>query len=264
MSTLRVALIQSDIVFGDPEANYSAFEEKMKRAVEQQANLLILPEMWTTAYDLKRIQEIGDPEGKRTKEFLKSFAKENQVTIIGGSVAEIQGDKVNNATYVVNPEGKIIAEYRKIHLFRIMKEDKYLAGGEELATFPLKETKVGVTICYDIRFPELARAYALQGAGILVNAAEWPHPRLHHWRTLLQARAIENQMFVIACNRVGKSGKTHFFGHSMVIDPWGEVLVEGGEEEEILVVDIDLSLIEEVRNKIPVFADRQPDLYPQL
>ena len=262
MSHQRVALIQSDIVFGDPAANYRIFAEKMKRAVEKKATLLILPEMWTTGYDLKRIQEIGDPEGNQTKAFLQSFAKENQVTIVGGSVAEIKDGKVNNATYVVNPEGKIVAEYRKIHLFGIMKENQYLAGGEEIATFPLEETKAGVTICYDIRFPELARLYALQGAGILVNSAEWPHPRLHHWRTLLQARAIENQMFVIACNRVGKSGRTQFCGHSMVIDPWGEVLVEGGEEEEILVADIDLSLIAEVRNKIPVFADRRPDLYP--
>ncbi|HBI05283.1 MAG TPA: carbon-nitrogen hydrolase, partial [Paenibacillaceae bacterium] len=114
---------------------------------------------------------------------------------------------------------------------------------------------------YDIRFPELARSYALDGAGILVNSAEWPHPRLNHWRTLMQARAIENQMYVVACNRVGISGKTEFCGHSMVIDPWGEILVEGGEEEAILIAEIDLTLIEEVRGKIPVFADRRPDLY---
>lgn len=262
MSHLRVALIQSDIAFGNPAANYSSMKEKMEKAVEQKAELIVLPEMWTTAYDLKRIREIGDSEGKQTKEFLQTFAKEHRITIVGGSVAEIQGDKVNNATYVANPQGEIIAEYRKIHLFRIMKEDQYLAGGEELTSFPLKETKVGVTICYDLRFPELARAYALDGAGILVNSAEWPHPRLDHWRTLLRARAIENQMFVIACNRVGQSGKTHFCGHSVVIDPWGEILVEGGEEEEILFAEIDLSLIAEVRNRIPVFADRRPDLYP--
>jgi omega-amidase len=261
MSTVHVALIQSDIVFGDPEANYAAFGEKMKEAVAQKADFIILPEMWTTAYDLKRIQEIGDLEGERTKEFLQTFARENNVTIVGGSIAQIKDGKVYNTTFAVSNKGEIVAEYSKIHLFRIMREDKYLTGGEELASFPYENTKVGITICYDIRFPELARSYALDGAGILVNSAEWPHPRLNHWRTLMQARAIENQMFVIACNRVGISGKTEFFGHSMVIDPWGEILVEGGEEEGILFADIDLNLIEEVRGKIPVFADRRPDLY---
>lgn len=261
MSKVRVGLIQSDIAFGNPDANYAAFGEKMKEAVKQKAEFIILPEMWTTAYDLKRIQEIGDPEGKRTKEFLQTFAREHDVTIVGGSIAQIKDGKVYNTAYAVNNKGEVVAEYSKIHLFRVMHEDKYLTGGNQFASFPYKNTKVGMTICYDIRFPELARRYALDGAGILVNSAEWPHPRLHHWRTLMQARAIENQMFVIACNRVGISGKTEFFGHSMVVDPWGEIIAEGGEDEEILIAEIDLNLIEEVRNKIPVFSDRREDMY---
>src|SRR5690606_653419 len=98
-------------------------------------------------------------------------------------------------------------------------------------------------------------------AKLLIVPAEWPHPRLHHWRTLLTARAIENQMYVIACNRVGKSGDTSFFGHSMVIDPWGEIIAEAGEEETILTTEIDLGLVDEVRGRIPVFEDRRPSFY---
>jgi predicted amidohydrolase len=116
-------------------------------------------------------------------------------------------------------------------------------------------------ICYDIRFPELARRLALGGAKLLLVPAEWPNPRLHHWRTLLTARAIENQMYVVACNRTGVSGSTSFFGHSMVIDPWGEIVAEADEQETILQATIDLALVDEVRTRIPVFEDRRPALY---
>jgi omega-amidase len=121
--------------------------------------------------------------------------------------------------------------------------------------------KAGASICYDIRFPEQARTLSLLGAKILFVAAEWPHPRLHHWRTLLMARAIENQMYVVACNRVGNTAIDSFFGHSMIIDPWGEIIAEGGEREEIVTARIDLTLVDHVRNRIPVFEDRRPELY---
>jgi omega-amidase len=118
-----------------------------------------------------------------------------------------------------------------------------------------------MTICYDLRFPELFRRYALAGARLILVPAEWPHPRRAHWQTLLRARAIENQCFVAACNRVGITGNSTFFGASAVIDPWGEALVEGGETELILTATIDLSLVDTVRKRIPVFEDRRPELY---
>jgi predicted amidohydrolase len=116
-------------------------------------------------------------------------------------------------------------------------------------------------ICYDIRFPELARTLALGGAKVLFVPAEWPHPRLHHWKTLLTARAIENQMFVVACNRVGRSVDTDFFGHSLVLNPWGETLVEGDETERILQATLELDEVDRVRKTIPIFEDRRPGLY---
>jgi predicted amidohydrolase len=120
---------------------------------------------------------------------------------------------------------------------------------------------MGLTICYDLRFPELFRRYALAGAKLIFVPAEWPHPRLMHWQTLLRARAIENQLFVVACNRVGVVGKTHFCGHSAVIDPWGETIVEGDESEMLLTAEIDLGLVDDVRQRIPIFADRRPEIY---
>jgi predicted amidohydrolase len=142
-----------------------------------------------------------------------------------------------------------------------MQEEQYLAPGQAATLLDLPWGKTGLIICYDLRFPELIRHYALQGARLILIPAEWPHPRREHWRTLLRARAIENQCFVAACNRVGQSKGAAFFGASTVVDPWGEPLIEGGETEALLTVTIDLAQVDVVRQRIPVFADRRPELY---
>ncbi|CAN7699165.1 carbon-nitrogen family hydrolase [Paenibacillus sp. LjRoot56] len=260
---LNLALIQMDIAIGEPDVNYAVLETKLLEAVDaaQKPDVIIFPEMWNTGYALTEIHQLADVNGERTKAFLSTFARTHQVNIIGGSIADKKEDRILNTIYAWNREGNEIAEYSKIHLFRLMDEEKFLHSGEQLGLFDLEGVPAGAMICYDIRFPELSRKLALDGARILFVPAEWPHPRLHHWRTLLMARAIENQMYVVSCNRVGTSGTTNFFGHSMVIDPWGEVLVEGDENEAILRATIDLEEVVRVRGKIPVFEDRRPHLY---
>jgi predicted amidohydrolase len=121
--------------------------------------------------------------------------------------------------------------------------------------------KSAIAICYDLRFPELFRSYALAGARIVFLSAAWPYPRLEHWRTLLQARAIENQLFIVACNQVGESKGERFFGHSAIYDPWGRLVVEAGDSKVLLTASVDMALVEEVRQTITVFADRRPELY---
>lgn len=261
---LCIALVQTPIQLGDPEANVEHIHSLMEKAVAQtpKPDLLMLPEMWNTGYALEHIQDIADKHGEHSKGWLSSFAKQHDIFIIGGSIAEANGDQITNSMYVFDRQGEEIAKYSKIHLFCLMNEEKYLVPGQELVTFPMKDDfKAGVSICYDIRFPEMARSLALNGAKVLFVPAEWPHPRLHHWRTLLMARAIENQMYVVACNTVGVSGETSFFGHSMIIDPWGEVVTEGGEGEEIVTGELSLSLVDEVRSRIPIFQDRRPEIY---
>ncbi|NQX59074.1 carbon-nitrogen family hydrolase [Paenibacillus qinlingensis] len=260
---LHVALIQMDITIGNPDANFVHLEKLLMEAVEaaQKPDVIIFPEMWNTGYALTEIHQLADVNGERTKTFLSGFARTHHVNIIGGSIADKKDDRVLNTIYAWDREGNEIAEYSKIHLFRLMDEEKFLHSGEQVGLFELEGVPAGAMICYDIRFPELSRKLALDGARILFVPAEWPHPRLHHWRTLLMARAIENQMYVVSCNRVGTSGTTNFFGHSMVIDPWGEVLVEGDENEAILRATIDLEEVVRVRGKIPVFEDRRPHLY---
>ncbi|AOZ91285.1 carbon-nitrogen family hydrolase [Paenibacillus crassostreae] len=261
---LQIALIQMSIHIGEPDLNERHVTSLMEEAVTQnpKVDILVLPELWNTGYALDKLREIADAGGEYSKGWLSSFAKKHQVMIVAGSIAESNAGQVSNTMYVFDQQGEVIANYSKIHLFRLMNEEKYIVPGQQLVTFDvLPECRAGVAICYDIRFPEMARSLALNGAEILFIPAEWPHPRLHHWRTLLMARAIENQMYVIACNTVGGNGDTTFFGHSMIIDPWGEVVVEGGESEEIIIGEVTLSLIAEVRNRIPIYRDRRPELY---
>ncbi|MEK3721897.1 carbon-nitrogen family hydrolase [Paenibacillus sp. FSL H8-0034] len=259
----NLALLQMDIAIGEPELNYAKLEKLLDQAVEGETkpDVIIFPEMWNTGYALDRIQELADEEGQRTHALLSEFSRKHQVNIIGGSIAEKQGSQIYNTIYAYNREGSRVADYSKIHLFRLMDEEKYLEEGSHIGQFELDGISSGMMICYDIRFPELSRKLALGGAQIVFVPAEWPNPRLHHWRTLLMARAIENQMFVVSCNRVGISGTTEFFGHSMVIDPWGEALAEGDETEQVIRAQIDLALVDEVRSRIPVFEDRRPALY---
>lgn len=260
---LRLALLQMHIEAGNPEANFAKLNEMLEEAVNQdeKPDVIMFPEMWNTGYALTEIQTIADSHGERTQSFLSAFSRKHGVHIIGGSIAEMKEGDVFNTIYAFDRSGNVVADYSKIHLFRLMEEEKYLTAGDKLGKLNIEGTDAGMMICYDIRFPELARKLALDGAKLLFVPAEWPHPRLHHWRTLLAARAIENQMFVIACNRMGTSGNSNFFGHSIVLDPWGEIVAEAGEEETILYATIDLALVDAVRSKIPVFEDRRPSIY---
>lgn len=168
---------------------------------------------------------------------------------------------MTNTMYVVHRNGNIVCEYSKLHLFQLMDEHMYLQAGETMGLFSLDGTTCAGVICYDIRFPEWIRAHALHGAEVLFVVAEWPLSRLHHWRTLLTARAIENQCYVVACNRAGKDPNNEFAGHSLIIDPWGNILAEGDEQETVIVANIDINEVQDVRARIPIFADRRPDVY---
>jgi omega-amidase len=259
--TLKVALIQTDIVYGNPTKNYENMKSKIRLAASNGTDVVVLPELWTTGYDLTRLDEIADQEGKESQTFLANLAKEHNVHIIGGSVAKESNGDVTNTMYVVNRSGKVVKEYSKAHLFRLMDEEKYLIEGKEPGGFQLENINCAGVICYDIRFPEWIRTHMLEEAKVLFVVAEWPKQRIDHWRALLVSRAIENQCFVIACNRIGSDPKNAFGGHSIIIGPWGDVIAEANEEETILIGEIDVDEVERVRNTIPIFSDRRPDLY---
>jgi len=261
--TIRIACLQLDIAFGDPQTNEQQAEKAVQSAVNEGADIIVLPELWTTGYDLTRLDEIADDHAERTRAFASRLAQTHGVHFVAGSVAKKTAAGVTNTMIVADRSGQIVSEYSKLHLFQLMDEHLYLQPGNEPGLFSFDELSCAGVICYDIRFPEWIRTHALAGAEALFVVAEWPLPRLHHWRTLLMARAIENQCYVVACNRVGSDPNNVFAGHSLIIDPWGEIIAEADEKPGILLADIDPALVREVRARIPVFADRRPRDYDE-
>lgn len=254
-------MIQLNIKYGDPKANYVRASEYIKKAAATGADTVILPELWTTGYDLTRLDEIADDRAVESIAFLQKEAVKHGVDVVGGSIAEKCEDGVRNTLLIVNNKGKLVHKYSKLHLFKLMDEHVYLEEGNDEADFELMGVKSAGFICYDIRFPEWMRKPALNGVKVMYIVAEWPAPRINHWRILLQARAIENQCYVVACNRSGSDPRNEFGGMSLIIDPWGEIVTEGSKEEEIVIGDIDVALVDEVRGRIPVFRDRREARY---
>lgn len=258
---LTITLAQIDIAFGNPEANLITVTKAAEEAARRGSNWLVLPELWSTAYDLENASDYATPTTAGIFTEVAALAKKHQLHIVGSCLSDLGDGTIGNTATWHDAAGVEAGRYSKLHLFRLMDEHKFLAAGDVPTLVSTDWGKVGMGICYDLRFPELFRHYALQGATMAVLPSEWPHPRLMHWRTLMRARAIENQLFMIACNRVGQVGDTTFFGHSAIVDPWGETVIEGGEGEMLLTADIDFGRLPSIRDHIPIFTDRRPDVY---
>lgn len=256
-----ISLGQMDVVAGDPAANLAKAEYMAEQAAARRARFLVLPELWSTGYDLENAAHHATALDEGLFAEMGRLAAKHNLHVIGSCLSRIGEDQYANTAAVFDPEGQLLGSYSKIHLFRLMNEEQYLTAGNRLTLVDTERGRIGLAICYDLRFPEMFRALALAGAQIVFIPAEWPHPRLAHWRTLLRARAIENQFYIVACNRVGQSGDTHFFGHSCIIDPWGETIIEGDEQERLLTDSVQLAEVERIREQIPVFQDRRPELY---
>ncbi|MBI3363193.1 MAG: carbon-nitrogen family hydrolase [Chloroflexi bacterium] len=249
-----------NIRLGEPQANFDRVREWTGEAARRGSALVLFPELWSTGYDLENWRRHASPPGGGMFARLSDLARENRIAV-GGSILEIYDGCAFNSFALFDSLGVRLGLYHKIHLFRLMDEDRWLAPGDSPVSVEAAWGRTGLAICYDLRFPELFRLYALGGARLVLLPAEWPARRAAHWKTLIRARAIENQMFVAACNRVGESKGEVFGGGSAVIDPWGETLVEGGEAETLLTAEIDVAMADEVRKKIPVFEDRRPEIY---
>ncbi len=263
---LRVGVLQLDVQVGNREANFRRVEEWLKRAFvpSELPTAIILPELWDTGYALDKADTLASVEGNETASFLEELARKYGVWFIGGSTLAKTESCVANRAQVINPQGKLIAFYDKAHLFPLMEEDKYLVAGDKDCIFDWEGVSTGCVICYDLRFCEWIRCYALKGVKLLFISAEWPSARAKHWEILLQARAIENQMYVISCNRCGSTSEETFDGGSLVVDPWGEVLLDAGSKEGLYFIDLDARKVDEARLKVPVFRDRVPALYSHI
>lgn len=261
LSTLKVAVIQMDVALGEPDVNLRKMEKLVRETALSKPDVIVLPETWNTGYFPINITEQAIFSGQNAVEKMSTLARELEIYLVGGSISEVNNGQLVNSAKVFNRNGLEIANYQKIHLFSPGEENRFYTEGNKVVTFEIEGHICGVIICYDLRFPELIRRLALDGAEIIFIPAEWPHPRLEHWRILQKARAIENQIFVISCNGVGQGNGVKFCGHSSVISPWGEIIKEAREEEEIFQIELNIDAISEVRKKIPVFIDRRYSYY---
>lgn len=259
---MRVSAIQMDMKFADPDVNFTRAEELIRKAAKHKPDTIVLPETWNTGFfPVDNRMELADDNGQRLKKLCSTLSKELDVNIVAGSIVNKKLSYLYNTSYTFNRKGECIAEYDKTHLFSYMHEDDYFKKGEKVTTFELDGVKCGIVICYDIRFLELVRTLALQGIKILFVVAQWPVPRINHWEVLNQARAIENQIFVVNVNSCGTAGETIYGGHSSIINPWGETLVKADSKEAIITADVDLKIVDGIRNTINVYNDRRTELY---
>ncbi|SDN25496.1 Carbon-nitrogen hydrolase [Fictibacillus solisalsi] len=258
---MKIAVCQLNVLQGDRESNLLNAEQKIDEAVSNGAEIVVLPEMWLSGYDFNHLGRHIEPLDGETSIFLSGKAKEHRIWLIGGSFTADRGDGVYNTSLSFSPSGELINTYSKMHLIGLMHEDQYLRGGLDSPLFDLGSHRASTVICYDIRFPELMRHYAVENASILFVPAQWPIQREEHWKILLRARAIENQFFVVGANVSGRNENDVFNGHSMIINPLGKIIAEAGSEPTILYATIDLDSVSSVRERMPVLKDRKPELY---
>lgn len=255
---MRASLLQIDV---NETESVDSRRVRVAALVREQAgaDLVVLPELWTTgAFAYEGFGAEAEPLEGPTYEAMAKAASDAGVWLHAGSIPERSPEgPLYNTSLVFSPSGELAASYRKIHRFGFDKGEAVLMGaGGELVTVRLPETNLGLATCYDLRFPELFRGLVDAGAETLVLAAGWPERRRSHWTLLAQARAVENQAYVLACGTAGTHAGVPQAGHSIVVDPWGEVLAEAGSGEEVLTVEFDAGRVGVTRSQFPALKDR--------
>lgn len=256
----KAGAVQFDVKDGDVQGNLSVALGHLGDLADQGACLGVCPEFFLTGFDNENMNRLM-PAVKEGIQRLAEFARKRSMAV-AGSMPEQKDGQIFNTLYLIDQDGEIRIRYRKMHLFPLTGEDLHYARGDEMATADTSLGRIGTMICYDLRFPELARRLFLDGAHLFVVSAQWPLTRVAHWQTLIRARAIENQAWFVCCNRTGTDINGLVFpGSSMIVDPNGSVLVQGDDKPGIIIADIDMDLVDLVRQTIPVGQDRRGDVY---
>ena len=270
MDELTLGLCQINVI-DDKNANLKNAEKFLNKAHEKGVELAILPEMFNCPYENQKFVEYAEEEDNSlTLNTIKNIAEDNNIHIIAGSIPEKVEDNIFNTCFFFNDKGKIIGKYSKMHLFDVdvedgikFKESDTLTAGDKFTIVQTKWGKIGLGICYDLRFPELSRLLTLNGANILVypgafNLTTGPS----HWETLFKSRALDNQVYSVGvAPALNKNSSYHSYGHSLICSPWGNVIKKAEYGEKLIVENIDLNLISKVRSEIPVLENRRTDMY---
>ena len=269
MTKVKIALCQMNVIDNKDE-NLKKASLMIKKACKN-SDFIVLPEMFNCPYSNDKFIEYCENESDSyTLKKISSLASQNNVYILAGSIPEKEDEKLYNTSYLFDREGEIIAKHRKMHLFDIdvkdritFKESDVLTAGDEFTVVETEFGKIGIGICYDIRFPELARIMVENGALILFypgafNMTTGPA----HWELLFRSRALDNQVYCIGvAPALNKDASYHSFGHSIITSPWGEVIDEASDKEEIIYGEIDLSEIKKIREELPLLKNKREDLY---
>lgn len=253
---MKVASIQMSVVENDKDANLAKAAANIEKCSD--ADLILLPEIWNvgfTSFD-SYIKEAEGKEGP-TLTMLRTIAEKTKSYIHSGSFVEKDQGGYYNASYLLSPAGEILGEYRKIHLFGYnSQETQILTPGKDVAVVTTPLATIGMGTCFDLRFPELFRKMVEKGTELFLVCSAWPYPRLEAWLMLNRVRALENQCFLVSSNSCGVLGKTQFVGHSLVVDPWGEIMAGGGDEETIVRTEIDFKRLQSARENFPGLSSR--------
>ena len=267
--TIKCAICQL-MISDNKEKNLAKAEKMIRNASENNIDIAILPEIFNSPYDTKFFKQYSETYPSATTDMLSSLSGELGIYIIGGSICEKEGDYYYNTSYSFDRSGNLIGKHRKIHLFDInikdkisFKESDVLACGCKTTVFDTEFCKIGVLICYDMRFPELIKKMVKEGAKIIVSPASFNMTTgPAHWELLARTRAVDNQVYFLAASpaRDIKSGYVSF-GHSIIVNPWGEIIAEADEKECILYGDLELDFLEKIREELPLLKHARYDLY---
>jgi len=266
----KIALCQTK-VYKDKARNLDNAREKITTAANMGAKIISLPEMFTCPYSGENFRAYGERSAEgETVAALQELCLEKNIYLIAGSIPELEKDNIYNTSYIINPKGEIINKYRKTHLFDVnikngirFVESAVITKGDKVIVVETEYCRIGICICYDIRFPELFRNMALAGAKLIfVPAAFSKTTGPSHWELLFRARSIDNQLYMAGISPAREcEGSYKPYANSIITNPWGEVISIAGEEEEIIYGDIDLEYLDNVRKELPVLEHRRPELY---
>jgi predicted amidohydrolase len=256
---MNVIALQFDIAWENKQANFDRVRRLLAAAAPRKDSLVVLPEMFATGFSMNA-DAIAEPYGGPTEQFLANLANEFGVGVVAGAAMRGRDGRARNKALIFSPEGKLLAFYAKMRTFTLGGESECYAAGTQPSVFHWRDWTISPFVCYDLRFPEIFReATAAHQPHLFVVIANWPVKRIHHWVRLLQARAIENQAFVVGVNRVGSDPQHAYTGRSLIVDAHGEILADAGDRECSLSTELDLAALLEYRRGLPFLADMRSE-----
>ncbi len=249
---LKFALVQYAPFFENKKAS-AEYLQRMLSKMDQKVDMIVFPEMTLTGFTV-RSQKYAENMDESSIQFFSNLARQYKSHIFAGLI-ERDNQTFYNTLFHLNPDGHIVTKYRKIHPFSFSGENRFYTAGIQPVITRINKFRLGLAVCYDLRFPELFRFYAKERVHVIIDIANWPHSRIEHWQTLLKARSIENQCYVIGVNRIGKDKKSEYNGCSCVFAPFGEAISQAGAKEEIITGTLSLAQVIQVQSDYPFLND---------